>query len=195
MSREPTNLLIPFRRDRKRDFATGSGAELLASKVRQALPSHAAFARWNPSPSASLGDRLPVRRVHHRLTIAPPVTRANDDVSSPTPAANHAVRGVTYFSRLEFFLSTVEIERGALGHGRVDHGRRVPAAGKNKQADDANPRIDPIEHGLALVSHSWAMGTERSATGRGSAECCRRDPCRLSPQQSPPSFLTGTRRP
>jgi hypothetical protein len=37
MSQEPTNLLIPFRRDKKRDFATGSGAELLASKVRQAL--------------------------------------------------------------------------------------------------------------------------------------------------------------
>ncbi|RKI05698.1 hypothetical protein D7Y15_32865 [Corallococcus sp. AB030] len=37
MSRELQNLLIPFRRDRKRDFATGTGAELLASKVRQVL--------------------------------------------------------------------------------------------------------------------------------------------------------------
>ena len=32
-----TGLLAPLRRDRKRDFASGSGAELLASKVRQAL--------------------------------------------------------------------------------------------------------------------------------------------------------------
>ncbi|NOJ79796.1 hypothetical protein [Myxococcus xanthus] len=37
MSRAPQNLLVPFRRDRKRDFATGTGAELLASKVRQVL--------------------------------------------------------------------------------------------------------------------------------------------------------------
>ncbi|WP_426747441.1 GPW/gp25 family protein [Myxococcus faecalis] len=37
MSRAPQNLLIPFRRDRKRDFAAGAGAELLASKVRQVL--------------------------------------------------------------------------------------------------------------------------------------------------------------
>lgn len=39
------NLLTPLRRDRKRDFATGSGAELLASKVRQALLTEGATAR------------------------------------------------------------------------------------------------------------------------------------------------------
>lgn len=33
----PQNLLIPFRRDRKRDFAVGSAEALLVSKVRQAL--------------------------------------------------------------------------------------------------------------------------------------------------------------
>lgn len=32
-----SNLLIPFRRDRKRDFASGAGRDLLASKVMQAL--------------------------------------------------------------------------------------------------------------------------------------------------------------
>ncbi|NRD63333.1 hypothetical protein HRD49_16395 [Corallococcus exiguus] len=37
MSRAPQNLLVPFRRDRKRDFASGTGAALLASKVRQVL--------------------------------------------------------------------------------------------------------------------------------------------------------------
>ena len=31
------NLLAPFRRDRKRDFASGTGAELLQAKVRQVL--------------------------------------------------------------------------------------------------------------------------------------------------------------
>ncbi len=61
MSREPTNLLIPFRRDKKRDFAAGSGSELLASKVRQALLTEAATARssgelpWRTNFGAGLG--------------------------------------------------------------------------------------------------------------------------------------------
>jgi uncharacterized protein len=37
MNREGQNILIPFRRDKKRDFASGSGSDLLASRVRQAL--------------------------------------------------------------------------------------------------------------------------------------------------------------
>lgn len=37
MSQELNGLLAPFRRDKKRDFASGSGGELLASKVLQAL--------------------------------------------------------------------------------------------------------------------------------------------------------------
>ena len=36
-SDETRNLLIPLRRDRKRDFASGTGADLLESKVLQAL--------------------------------------------------------------------------------------------------------------------------------------------------------------
>lgn len=38
------SLLIPFRRDKQRDFASGTGAELLASKVRQALLTESATA-------------------------------------------------------------------------------------------------------------------------------------------------------
>jgi hypothetical protein len=45
MSGDATNLLTPFRRDRKRDFAVGSGEALLASKVRQALLTEGATAR------------------------------------------------------------------------------------------------------------------------------------------------------
>ncbi len=45
MIREAQNLLIPFRRDKKRDFAVGSGEALLASKVRQALLTEGATAR------------------------------------------------------------------------------------------------------------------------------------------------------
>ena len=40
-----TNLLIPFRRDKKRDFAVGSGEGLVASKVRQALLTEGATPR------------------------------------------------------------------------------------------------------------------------------------------------------
>ena len=45
MIRSRSNLLIPFRRDKKRDFAVGSGEALLASKVRQALLTEGATAR------------------------------------------------------------------------------------------------------------------------------------------------------
>jgi hypothetical protein len=45
MSQAPQNLLIPFRRDKKRDFAVGSAEALLASKVRQALLTEGATAR------------------------------------------------------------------------------------------------------------------------------------------------------
>lgn len=43
--RAPSNLLSPFRRDKKRDFAVGSGEALLASKVRQALLTEGATPR------------------------------------------------------------------------------------------------------------------------------------------------------
>jgi hypothetical protein len=43
--RAPSNLLTPFRRDKKRDFAVGSGEGLLASKVRQALLTEGATPR------------------------------------------------------------------------------------------------------------------------------------------------------
>jgi len=39
------NFLAPFRRDKKRDFAVGSGEALLASKVRQVLLTEGATAR------------------------------------------------------------------------------------------------------------------------------------------------------
>ena len=37
MDNNARNLLVPFRRDRKSDFASGSGADLLRSKVIQAV--------------------------------------------------------------------------------------------------------------------------------------------------------------
>ncbi len=40
-----SGLLVPFRRDRKRDFATGDGDELLASKVLQVLATEGASTR------------------------------------------------------------------------------------------------------------------------------------------------------
>ncbi len=60
MSRPAQNLLIPFRRDKKRDFASGTAEELLASKVRQALLTEGATPRssgelpWRTSFGAGL---------------------------------------------------------------------------------------------------------------------------------------------
>lgn len=54
------NLLIPFRRDRKRDLATGEAEALLASKVRQVLLTEGATPRssgelpWRTNFGASL---------------------------------------------------------------------------------------------------------------------------------------------
>ena len=42
MTQEKGGLLIPLRRDRKRDFAATDGAELIASKVRQVLATEGA---------------------------------------------------------------------------------------------------------------------------------------------------------
>jgi uncharacterized protein len=71
VSRKPQNLLIPFRRDKKRDFAVGSGPELLASKVRQALLTEGATPRssgelpWR----TNFGAALPLLR--HQRNDAP----------------------------------------------------------------------------------------------------------------------------
>jgi len=45
MSTQAKGVLIPLRRDRKRDFASGSGPDLLASKVLQALMTNGATPR------------------------------------------------------------------------------------------------------------------------------------------------------
>jgi hypothetical protein len=50
MPTDTQNLLIPFRRDRKRDFASGAGGDLLASKVMQALMTRG----FTPSSSGEL---------------------------------------------------------------------------------------------------------------------------------------------
>jgi len=58
---ERRGLLIPFQRDRKRDFASGTGADLLRSKVIQALLTDgAAYGSdgelpWRTSLGAALG--------------------------------------------------------------------------------------------------------------------------------------------
>lgn len=60
MSQRPRNLLVPFRRDKKRDFASGTAEELLSSKVRQALLTEGATPRssgelpWRTSFGAGL---------------------------------------------------------------------------------------------------------------------------------------------
>lgn len=67
----PRGLLVPFRRDRKRDFATGDGDLLLASKVLQVLATEGAIARssgelpWR----TAFGTPLQLLR-HHRNDVA-----------------------------------------------------------------------------------------------------------------------------
>ena len=61
MSQQPQNLLIPFRRDKKRDFAVGSGEALLASKVRQALLTEGATARSSAPVAATPARESPDR--------------------------------------------------------------------------------------------------------------------------------------
>ncbi|MGE0327692.1 MAG: hypothetical protein AB7K71_41730 [Polyangiaceae bacterium] len=45
MPKAPRNLLTPFRRDKKSDFASGTDEDLLASKVRQTLLTEGATQR------------------------------------------------------------------------------------------------------------------------------------------------------
>lgn len=45
MTEKARNILIPFRRDQKRDFASGAGVDLLRSKVVQALMTEGATAQ------------------------------------------------------------------------------------------------------------------------------------------------------
>jgi hypothetical protein len=57
------NLLVPFRRDKKRDFATGDGEALLASKVRQVLLTEGATAHSGELPwRTSFGGGLALLR-------------------------------------------------------------------------------------------------------------------------------------
>lgn len=58
------NLLIPFKRDRKSDFASGTGEELLRSKARQALMTDGAteYSAGELMWRTSFGSRLTLLR-------------------------------------------------------------------------------------------------------------------------------------
>ena len=68
------NLLIPFRRDRKRDLATGEAEALLASKVRQVLLTEGSTPRssgelpWRTNFGAGLARHRPNDAVLAELT-------------------------------------------------------------------------------------------------------------------------------
>ncbi len=55
-SLERQGLLIPFRRDRKRDFASGCAADLLRSKVEQVLMTEAGELPWRTNFGAGLSQ-------------------------------------------------------------------------------------------------------------------------------------------
>jgi hypothetical protein len=72
MDNNARNLLVPFRRDRKSDFASGSGADLLRSKVLQAIMTRGTTPRssgelpWRTAFGAGL-DLLRHQRNDHVL--------------------------------------------------------------------------------------------------------------------------------
>ena len=62
----PRGLLAPFRRDRKRDFASGDGEELLASKVLAVLATEGATARCSGELPWRTAFGTPLQLLRHR---------------------------------------------------------------------------------------------------------------------------------
>jgi len=61
-----SGVLIPFRRDRKRDFASGDGEELLASKVEQLLATEGATARSSGELPWRTAFGTPLQLLRHK---------------------------------------------------------------------------------------------------------------------------------
>jgi hypothetical protein len=61
-----TGLLTPFRRDRKRDFASGDGEDLLASKVDQLLATEGATARSSGELPWRTAFGTPLQLLRHK---------------------------------------------------------------------------------------------------------------------------------
>lgn len=64
------NVLIPFRRDRKRDFASGEGDELLASKVEQVLATEGATNRSSGELPWRTSFGTPLQLLRHQRNDA-----------------------------------------------------------------------------------------------------------------------------
>ena len=99
MSREAQNLLIPFRRDKKRDFAVGSGEALLASKVRQALLTEGATARssgelpWRTNFGAGLALLRHQRNAARRLSCSRSSPASESTSCPPTRICTRLMAG------------------------------------------------------------------------------------------------------
>jgi hypothetical protein len=61
-----SGVLIPFRRDRKRDFASGDGEELLASKVEQLLATEGATPRSSGELPWRTSLGCPLQHLRHQ---------------------------------------------------------------------------------------------------------------------------------
>jgi uncharacterized protein len=62
----PRGLLTPFRRDRKRDFASGEGDELLASKVEQVLATEGSTLRSTGELPWRTAFGTPLEQLRHQ---------------------------------------------------------------------------------------------------------------------------------
>lgn len=65
-----SGILIPFRRDRKRDFASADGEQLLASKVEQVLATEGATNRSSGEMPWRTNFGTPVQRLRHQRNDA-----------------------------------------------------------------------------------------------------------------------------
>ena len=65
-----SGVLTPFRRDRKRDFASGDGDELLASKVEELLATEGATARSSGELAWRTSFGTPLQLLRHQRNDA-----------------------------------------------------------------------------------------------------------------------------
>jgi hypothetical protein len=64
------NICLPFRRDRKRDFASGDGEELLSSKVEQVLATEGATNRSSGEMPWRTAFGTPLQPLRHQRNVA-----------------------------------------------------------------------------------------------------------------------------
>lgn len=131
MSDVPKTLLTPFRRDKKRDFASGSGADLLASKVLEALMTEGA----TPRSSGELPWRTAFGSGLHLLRH-----QRNDDALAALARVNVRDTLKRWVPEAELVDATAVRDGAALRQGAVPRGGpAAPVSGAGLVLDQLSP--------------------------------------------------------